>query len=415
VSLSLAIAAAYMRHRKRASLISLLGVTIGVGAYIAIAAMMQGFQNYFVSQIIDVSPHVVMKDEFRAPPPQAALLVYGQDAAIALHGQKPKEELRGIRNHRAVLQAVAAMPGVAAAPALTAQALIRYGGRDLGVSLIGIRPEDERRVSNLEKDLTAGELENLYTTANGVMIGSGVAYRLGLGMGDRVTVVGPTGNRLTMKIAGIFNTGITNIDDGTAYALLKKVQVLQDRINVVNQIRLRLHDVDGARALAARLESRFGYRTEGWQETNRNVFSIFRIQNIIMYSTVGMIALVAAFGIYNIISTVVTEKHRDIAILKSMGFAARDIERVFLMQGLLVGLIGAVCGWLLGYGLIEALAAIRLPMEGFARHDGLILYRTPWHYVQSGVVGTLAAVLAAVLPARKAARVQPVEIVRSAA
>ncbi len=415
MSLSLAIAAAYMRHRKRASLISLLGVTIGVGAYIAIAAMMQGFQNYFVSQIIDVSPHVVMKDEFRAPPPQAALLVYGQDAAIALHGQKPKEELRGIRNHRAVLQAVAAMPGVAAAPALTAQALIRYGGRDLGVSLIGIRPEDERRVSNLEKDLTAGELENLYTTANGVMIGSGVAYRLGLGMGDRVTVVGPTGNRLTMKIAGIFNTGITNIDDGTAYALLKKVQVLQDRINVVNQIRLRLHDVDGARALAARLESRFGYRTEGWQETNRNVFSIFRIQNIIMYSTVGMIALVAAFGIYNIISTVVTEKHRDIAILKSMGFAARDIERVFLMQGLLVGLIGAVCGWLLGYGLIEALAAIRLPMEGFARHDGLILYRTPWHYVQSGVVGTLAAVLAAVLPARKAARVQPVEIVRSAA
>ena len=415
MSLSLAIAAAYMRHRKRASLISLLGVTIGVGAYIAIAAMMQGFQNYFVSQIIDVSPHVVMKDEFRAPPPQAALLVYGQDAAIALHGQKPKEELRGIRNHRAVLQAVAAMPGVAAAPALTAQALIRYGGRDLGVSLIGIRPEDERRVSNLEKDLTAGELENLYTTANGVMIGSGVAYRLGLGMGDRVTVVGPTGNRLTMKIAGIFNTGITNIDDGTAYALLKKVQVLQDRINVVNQIRLRLHDVDGARALAARLESRFGYRTEGWQETNSNVFSIFRIQNIIMYSTVGMIALVAAFGIYNIISTVVTEKHRDIAILKSMGFAARDIERVFLMQGLLVGLIGAVCGWLLGYGLIEALAAIRLPMEGFARHDGLILYRTPWHYVQSGVVGTLAAVLAAVLPARKAARVQPVEIVRSAA
>ena len=415
MSLSLAIAAAYMRHRKRASLISLLGVTIGVGAYIAIAAMMQGFQNYFVSQIIDVSPHVVMKDEFRAPPPQAALLVYGQDAAIALHGQKPKEELRGIRNHRAVLQAVGAMPGVAAAPALTAQALIRYGGRDLGVSLIGIRPEDERRVSNLEKDLTAGELENLYTTANGVMIGSGVAYRLGLGMGDRVTVVGPTGNRLTMKIAGIFNTGITNIDDGTAYALLKKVQVLQDRINVVNQIRLRLHDVDGARALAARLESRFGYRTEGWQETNSNVFSIFRIQNIIMYSTVGMIALVAAFGIYNIISTVVTEKHRDIAILKSMGFAARDIERVFLMQGLLVGLIGAVCGWLLGYGLIEALAAIRLPMEGFARHDGLILYRTPWHYVQSGVVGTLAAVLAAVLPARKAARVQPVEIVRSAA
>ena len=413
--LPLSIAAAYMRHRKRASLISILGVAIGVGAYIAIAAMMQGFQNYFVTQIIDVAPHVVMKDEFRSPPPQPAALLYGPDAAIALHGQKPKEELRGIRNHRAVVQAVGAMPGVAVAPALTAQAFVRYGGRDLGVNLVGIRPEDERRVSNLEKDLTAGQLENLYTTANGIIIGAGVAYRLGLALGDRVTVVGPTGNRLTMKIAGIFNTGITNIDDGTAYALLKKVQVLQDRINVVNQIRLRLGKVDDAGTLAAQLEDRFGYRTEGWQETNSNVFSIFLIQNIIMYSTVGMIALVAAFGIYNIISTVVTEKYRDIAILKSMGFAARDIERIFLMQGVLVGVIGAVCGWLLGYGLVEALAAIRLPMEGFARHDGLILYRTPWHYVQSGAVGAVLAVLAALLPARKAARVQPVEIVRSAA
>jgi lipoprotein-releasing system permease protein len=415
MNLSLSIAAAYMRHRKRASLISILGVTIGVGAYIAIAAMMQGFQNYFVSQIIDVAPHVVMRDEFRNPPPQPAALVYGPEAAIALRGQKPKEELRGIRNHRAVLEAASALPGAAVAPALTAQALIRYGGRDLGVTLTGIRPEDEPRVSNLEKDLIAGRLDNLATTANGVIIGSGIAYRLGLQMGDRVTVVGPTGNRLTMKIAGIFNTGITNIDDGTAYALLKKVQVLQDRINVVNQIRLRLADVDTARDVAASLEGRFGYRTEGWQETNSNVFSIFRIQNIIMYSTVGMIALVAAFGIYNIISTVVTEKHRDIAILKSMGFAERAIEQVFLMQGLLVGVIGAVCGWLLGYALVEALAAIRLPMEGFARHDGLILYRSTAHYVQSGIVGTLAAVLAAVLPARKAARVQPVDIVRSAA
>src|SRR3954464_15563697 len=142
-----------------------------------------------------------------------------------------------------------------------------------------------------------------------------------------------------------------SLDEGQAYILLKKAQILQSRANVINQIRIRLERVDEAREVAARIEALYGYRAESWQEANEGVFGVFRIQNAIMYSTVGAIMVVAAFGIYNIISTVVYEKSRDIAILKSIGLTESDIRRTFLMQGLMIGLIGAVLGWLIGFGL----------------------------------------------------------------
>ena len=124
--------------------------------------------------------------------------------------------------------------------------------------------------------------------------------------------------------------------------------MLQDRSNVVNQIRIRLADVPGPSHWRAGSRGQIGYRTESWEETNRNVLSLFVIQNSIMYSVVGAILLVAAFGIYNIISTVVYEKTRDIAILKSLGFAERDILAIFLAEGVIVGILGGIAGALVG-------------------------------------------------------------------
>lgn len=111
-----------------------------------------------------------------------------------------------------------------------------------------------------------------------------------------------------MKLVGLFNTGVTEVDGSTGYAMLKKVQILQDRENRINQINIRLQNVDDATSLAADLEKRYGYRTESWQETFANIFEMFVIENIIMYSTVGVIIIVSSFGIFNIISTSVNEK-----------------------------------------------------------------------------------------------------------
>ena len=412
--LVLDIAFGHLRKRKRQTVVSVLGVALGVGFFIAIAAMMQGFQQYFVKKIIDVSPHIVMKDEFRSVPQQPVERLYG-DGAVSLAGVKPRNEPRGIKDGQATTAELARLPGVAAAPSLQGQIFLRYGSRDVSATLIGIEPDRERRVTNIEGDLIAGRLDDLYTVANGIILGEGLADKVGARRGDTLSVVSPAGVALKMKVVGVLRSGVTTVDNFFAYALLKKAQVLQDRPNVVNQIRLHLADVETAQDLARRIEARFGYRTEAWQETNQNVLGIFIIQNGIMYSTTGAILVVAAFGIFNIISTVVLEKTRDIAILKSIGLEERDIQAVFLLEGLLIGVLGAMLGWGAGFGLTELLGTVRFEIEGFVKSQGFYLSYSPTHYLIAAGVAVAAATFAAYLPARKAARLSPIAILRGAA
>ena len=263
----------HLGRRRRQTLVSVLGIMMGVAAYIAISAMMLGFQNDFIRRIIDVSPHVSMLDEFRAPPVQPALRTY-PGALVEIAGLRPKQELRGIRNPGGRLAAIQAMPGLRAAPSLRGQAIFRFGSTDVSATLVGIEPELERQVSKIEEDLIAGNLRALKSTANGVILGVGLARKLGVAMHDTVSVVSPTGAVLRMKVAGLLRTGITNIDSFQAYALLKKVQILEARANVVNRINIRLDDVTQAREISARLErlewrSRRARRSLSWVTRSR--------------------------------------------------------------------------------------------------------------------------------------------------
>ena len=319
------IAFTHLINRKRQSIVSILGVAMGVGFFIAMAALMQGFQSYFVSKIIDVWPHIIMKDEYRVPSLQPAQRQFG-DGAVAMHGLKPIEELRGIRDGKAVIAALNRIEGVHAAPTMRTQAFMRYGTKDVSTTLVGVDPELERQVSQLERDLKAGSLNALHTAANGVILGEGLAAKLGVEMNNIISVISPAGVILKMQVVGIFRTGITTIDNFDSYTLLKKAQILANRPNIINQIRIRLGEVGSARAMATSIESRYGYRTEAWEETYENVLGIFVIQNGIMYSSVGAILIVAAFGAFQHYFHHHSRKgprHRD---PKSIGLAELDIS-----------------------------------------------------------------------------------------
>jgi lipoprotein-releasing system permease protein len=403
-----------LSRRRRQTLVSVLGVALGVAFFIAIASLMRGFQTYFVQQVIDVQPHIVIKDETRNPTPQAAQMA-APDGAVAINGVKPVDRIRGIRAAGEKVVMLEAMPGTAVAPILTGTALLRYGSRDVSITVTGIDPARYARVSNIEKDMRQGRLDDLRSTANGLIIGSSLALRLGVQMGDTVVAVSPRGVSLQMKIVGLFHTGLVALDQSAGYVLLKVNQVLQDRPNVVNQIQLRLTDVTRAEPLAREIESRFGDRTESWEEQNRNFLTVFVIQNAIMYSVTGAILLVAAFGIYNIISTVVFEKTRDIAILKSLGFTEGDVQLLFLVQGMAAGLLGAVLGCLLGQLMIEGLAQVRFSAETPAGSDRFLMARDWRIYAVASFFAVASAAIAAVIPARRAARLDPVHIIRGAA
>lgn len=415
VPLLLDIALGHLRKRKRQTLVSVLGVALGVGFFVGVTALMRGFQQYFIAQVIDVSPHIVIKDEYRTPRPQPAALRWPA-GAVVVSGVKPRDEPRGIRNARAKLAELEAM-GLAVAPTLQGQVILRYGTRDVPVSLYGIEPERERRVTNVERDLVAGTLDDLRSTANALIVGVGVAERLGARRGDTITAVAPSGVTLSMKITGLLRSGITSIDNGQGYALLKTVQVLQGRSNVVNQIRIRLADIAEAEPLARRIEARLLYRAESWEETNRNILGLFVVQNAIMYSIVGAILLVAAFGIYNIVSTVVYEKARDIAILRSIGFGRGEIQAIFVIEGVIVGILGGLAGAVVGSALVELLGQVRFENVGgmMSGREGFILAREVWPYVVGALFALAAAGAAALVPARRAARLNPVDIIRGAA
>lgn len=413
MDLILRVALTHLRHRKRQTLVSVFGVAMGVGFFIGMAALMQGFQSYFVSKIIDVWPHIIMKDEFRNPALQPASRRY-PEGAVQIHSVKPLEELRGIRDGKSVVAALNQMEGVHAAPTLRTQAFMRFGAKDVSCALVGIDAARERDVSHLERDMIAGKLAALHTTANGVILGEGLAAKLGAQMGNTLSVISPAGVIVRMEVAGIFRTGITTIDNFEAYSLIKDAQILANRPNVINQIRIRLTNVEWARDIARGIETRYGYRTESWEETYENVLGIFVIQNGIMYSTVGAILIVAAFGIFNIISTIIHEKTRDIAILRSIGLEEGDIRVIFLLEGLIVGVVGTLLGWALGHGIVELLGTIRFNVEGFVRTEGFILNEHAGQYLLSATFALLSSSLAAFLPARKAAKLKPVDIIRGA-
>lgn len=414
MKLTFDMAASHLVARRRATLVAIAGIAVGVGFAIAMAALMDGSQRDFLETLVDSTPHISVKDEFRSPPVQPAERRF-EGAAVRIAGLRPKEELRGIRNPHARLTLIERIPGVAAAPNLSGQVVVRYGGKDVGATLIGIEPERERRVSNIEDDLLSGSLEALHRTANGIILGKSLAARLGAGVGDSLIVTSPEGTRLRMKVAALFRTGVIALDDSTGYALLKKVQVLHNRPNVVNRIRVRLNDPTRANRVAQRIEARVGYLAESWEEANEGLLEALVIRNVIMYTVVGAILVVAAFGIFNVISTITHEKSRDIAILKSLGFRERDIRRLFLIEGLALGGAGCVLGWIIGYGLTVLLGSIEISVQGLTDMTTLPVHISPAHYLLAAVFALGAAGLAGYLPARRAARLNPVDIVRGAA
>jgi lipoprotein-releasing system permease protein len=414
MNLKLDIALTHLKFRKRQTLVSVLGVAMGVGFFIAIASLMQGFQEDIVRRVIDNSPHITMKDEFRDPPRQPVEIAFA-GGAIALRGVKPKTEIRGIRRAGQIMQALTIWQGLTVSQVLSGQGFLRYGSKERSATITGIEPDRERLVTRIDKDIVKGSLDALKTSANGIILGRGLARRLALEMNDTVTVTSPTGIIMRMKVVGISHTGVLAFDEVNAYVLLKKNQILQGKTNIVNQIRMRADDVNAARPLAAKIEARFGYRTESWDEANEGIFGVFFIQNMIMYSVTSAILIVACFGIFNIISTVIFEKTRDIAIMKSMGFAEADVRGIFLLEGLALGALGAIIGCLLGLALTYLLSIIRFKAVGLVEIQQFILKWSVWHYVIASAIAMVSAVAAAYIPSRRAAKVNPVDIVRGAA
>jgi len=410
--LLLSMALRHLLARKRQSVVSLLGIVLGVAFFLAISSLMQGSEKDFIRRLIDNAPHITVSDEFRSIPPQPVFETY-PDHTVALTGVKPLTETRGIRGFERILQGLALNPAImAASPALVGQALISFAGRDIGITINGMIPDDITSVTTIEKYMVEGRIADLNINPNGILIGQELARKLSLAKGRNVTVAAPNGQVRTFKILGIFRTGRADYDARQTFITLKRAQALLDRSNRANSLIIKLYEPNQARDIAAKLEAQIKYKSLSWQESSEDIMSTLAIRNVIMYTVVSAVLIVAGFGIYNVISTVVMEKHRDIAILKSMGFHARDIQRIFVIQGFLLGCAGIVAGLPLGMSLMATLMQVRFKPPGSLEEISMPIDWGIPQFVIAASFAMIAAVIAALLPARKAALVQPVDILR---
>ena len=414
MSIQLSIAVTQLISRRRATLVSLIGIALGVAFFLAVSSLMRGSERDFIKRLVDNSPHITVSDEYRQAEKQPASLLW-PDGAVEVRRVKPLTEVRGIRGHAQKLAFIEALPGLRVAPVLVGSVVLTFAGRNEGVTLNGIIPAKMKGVSTIEEKLLQGSLDALAANPNGIIIGEGLAKKFGLTMNSVVNAASPAGEVRTLKVVGIFRTGNASYDEIQAFALLKRVQGLLDRADRVNRFILQLDDPYAARATATTIEAQIGYKALSWQESAEDLMSVLLVRNLIMYSVVSAILVVASFGIYNTISTIVMEKIHDIAILKSMGFHARDIRQIFLAEGLILGALGSLCGVSLGLGLMWLLAQVEIKPPGASDVVHLPIYWGWEQYLLAAAFALTSAIGAAYLPARKAGRVQPVAILRGMA
>ena len=407
--LILDIAWTHVLSRVRQTFVGMLGVAMGVGFSVMMAALMDGSQRDFVSQLVDTLPHITIRDERRDPPRQPVEEAY---EAVQFSGLRTPVIRPGIKNPYAIIANLESGLVGAVAPSVESRAVIRYAGRDTAASVTGIDPKREQHVSKLPTQIRQGSLSSLYTSSNAIILGDRLAAKIGARVGATITLVSGTGRRLSCTVVALLHAGVAQVDETQAYTLIKTAQILAGQTGLVNAIRISVDEILGARAMATRIEAQTGYKSVSWQEANEDLLSAFEIRNFIMYTVVGAILLVASFGTYNIISTITHEKTRDIAILKSLGFTETMVRRIFLIEALVIGLAGTIAS--AGHSATRlAGCSVRSNSKvPFMDATHLPIYYTFAHYALAAAVALSASAIAGYLPARKAARVHPVDIIQ---
>jgi lipoprotein-releasing system permease protein len=401
----LLVAIRYLKAKRKQAVISLItvisviGVAAGVAALIIALAINAGFRADLQKKLLGAQPHVSVQS-------------------------KDKEHTRGIPDYMQVVKEVEQVPGVAAAnPTIYQNVLISGPSANKGVVMKGIIPESESRVSALSANMVEGNLKDLQD--NSVIIGKELAKTLGVVKGDHLLIVTPetrssplgqVPRSRVVAVVGLFSSGLQDYDNGWVYVPLSLSQRLLGLSDVVLVIDAQVNDIYQAHVIGQRIVEKLGanFDFEDWMGLNQSIFQALQLERLVMFMTIGLIVVVAALNIVATLIMMVLEKTRDIAILLSMGATNHNIRRIFILQGVIIGVIGTVCGVIVGE--VTCYFADKYHLISLAPDIYTIAYvpfkASPVDAVMVALVAILISFLATLYPSAAAAKLQPVEALR---
>jgi lipoprotein-releasing system permease protein len=403
----------YLRARRRETFISLitvisiLGVMLAVMTLNVVMSVMSGFEETLRDRLLGINAHI----------------------ALVRSGEP-------LRDYEKLLAEMSKEPGViAATPTIYGQVMMTSGSRVSGVVVRGVDPDRVNAVINIQSFLRQGTLagltaqhplqvEDRTVSLPGIILGERLANQLGVFPGSPVQVVSPLGSPTAIgmipkvrrfMVAGILRTGMSEIDQTLVFMGLSEAQKFFELPNAITNIEMRVKEVDQSRQIADRIQRRLGfpYFAEDWTRLWPNLFSALQLEKTVYFLVLLLMVLIGAFNIVSTLVMVVMEKKKDIAILRSMGATQQSIRKIFLLKGFLIGVIGTILGVVLGLLVCGLISQYQFKLP-----DGVFLISTVpvriylGNFVLVAVASFVVCLIASIYPARQAAKLDPVEIIR---
>jgi lipoprotein-releasing system permease protein len=405
----------YLKAKRKQAFISIItfisiaGVTVGVMALIVVLSVMSGFEKTLKEKIVGTQAHIILQKTV-----QEGIEDYDEVA-------KKVEEVKGV---------------VSAAPFIFSQVMLSTETNVSGVVVKGIDPSQEGKVTELLTYLTKGRLQDLQQTqdaVSGIILGVELARHLGITVNDTLQVVSPLGTMTPMgmmpkmkrfRVVGIFRSGHFEYDNTLAFVSLESAQKFFNLGHRVTGIEIKTTNIYNVKEVGRDIRQKLGFSfwTRDWMEMNRNLFSALRLEKIAMFIILALIVLVAAFNIISTLIMVVMEKNRDIAILKAMGASSKGILKIFIIEGLVIGVVGTLLGAVAGLaiafnletvtGFVENLFGFKILSSDVYYIDKLPSQVNPLDITLIVATAILITLLATLYPAWRASKLDPAETLR---
>ena len=405
----------FILEKRKSFLMSLTGTVFGVTFFIVTQAQTAGFERFFIETIIATNGALRIQDKYQDTIRSLSADSQNSDSGFNISMRRGKRYISGIQYPKRVAEAILEFRNVTAvSEVVTGNVEINTGQKKHGGEIYGINLQDHLEVSRLASQIVFGSLNDFRNDAAGVLIGRRLAERLLTEVGDSLALTAADQSR-RFKISAIYETGVSDIDKVRLFLHQPGARSLLKRPFGASFLQVNLADIDRAPQDAEHMSSVIGHLTVSWQEREKTWLEAFKFLRISAAITVFTIILISGLGMFNTLAIIVMEKSREIAILRSIGYTREDVSSIFLLQGLLILVLGTILGWLCAAGLTFAISRIPIHIRGIFSTDYFPVYWSAAHYIAAAAIAFIVVLTASYLPARKAARFEPAEIIRGTA